>query len=448
MNEGEIDGAVHRIAARRPDLAWTVQAVADALTAGEGPGMIHQAALQQFLWWYLPRDYPVDEWDGLVEASAMLLDDLGLALLADVARSEQTASVLAAWRQSRTKGAAAFRSAHAKSGVEPPDTTLLAWGSVMGVDEVRALDAVERALGDAVAAGHLVPGAARWQSKAAVITESVLGRKLELPPGQTLAGLVTTERIGSWIDAARQPMHQAWRSAVANHLLHPIGPPDDPERAVAPMGWLVHLAAQAGGTELTQSGYLARATVLAAVEQFGWWEWEKPPRSEADVHELSTLREAANRLRLLRRRGRRLHATSRGVGLLGSPEHLWRAVAEETEDGEDFTRAVTEVVALRLLQGRVERRRLVADVAPMLTAQGWSTEGAPITMNHVSSAVYCPLRWWRLFNAIDEVRATWEYGTGRELTPHTIALTADGERMILAYLRSRAAGPRHRVGGG
>ena len=174
----------------------------------------------------------------------MLLDDLGLTRSADVARSEQTASVLAAWRQSRTKGAASFRSAHAKSGVEPPDTALLAWGSVMGVDQARALDSVERSLGDAVAAADLVPGAARWQSKAAAITESVLGRTLELPPGQTLAGLVTTERIGTWIDAARQPVHQEWRSAVANRLLDPIEPPDDPDRAVAPMRWLVHLAAQ------------------------------------------------------------------------------------------------------------------------------------------------------------------------------------------------------------
>jgi hypothetical protein len=69
-------------------------------------------------------------------------------------------------------------------------------------------------------------------------------------------------------------------------------------------------------------------------------------------------------------------------------------------------------------------------------------------VNHVSSAVYRPLRWWRLFDTIDEVEATWEYGTARELTPHTIALTADGERMVLAYLRSRAAGPRHRLGDG
>ena len=448
MSDEEVVRAVRRVGARRPDLTMAAQAVAGGLTAGEGIAMIHQAALQQYLWWYMPRDYPDDEWQGLVEAAAALLDELGLPHLADVARSAATRTVLAAWAHGHKEGAAAFRSAHAKSGVEPPDTALLAWGSVMGVDEVRALDAVERALGDAVAAGTLVPGAPRWQAKASAITDAVLSRPLDLPPGQTLAGLVTTERIGTWIDAARHPVLQEWRSGVANRLLHPVEPPPAAGDAVAPMRWLLELAAAPGGTELTQSNYLARATVLAAVERFGWWDWEKPPRSEADVHQLSTLRDTANRLRLLRRRGRRLHVTLRGAELLASPERLWGAVATETEDGEDFTRMVTEVVGLRLLQGWVEQRRLVADIAPILIAQGWSTGGGPITVNHVSSAVYRPLRWWRLFDAIDEVEATWEYGTARELTPHTIALTSDGERMVLAYLRSRAAGPRQRVGDG
>ncbi len=356
--------------------------------------------------------------------------------------------MLAAWARGRAEGAAAFRSAHAKSGVEPPDTGLLAWGAIMGVDEARALDTVERALGEAVAAGKLVPGAPRWQAKAAAITDEVLSRPLDLPPGQTLLGLVTTERVGTWIDAARHPVHQQWRSAVANRLLHPIDPPSNPADAVAPMRWLLELAAAPGGTELTQSHYLARATVMAAVERFGWWNWEKPPRSEADVYSLSTLRDAASRMRLLRRRGRRLLITTRGAELLGSTERLWEAVATQTEDGEEFTRAVTEVVGHRLLQGRVEQRQLVADVAGILIAQGWSTNGVLITADHVASAVYRPLRWWRLFDAVDEVEARWEYGTARELSPHTIALTSDGERMVLAYLRSRAAGPRQRLGDG
>ena len=86
----------------------------------------------------------------------MLLDELGLKHLAELARSEETEKVLAAWVQGRDKGATAFRAAQAKSGVEPPDTALLAWGSIMGADEARALDAVERALGDAVASRRSV----------------------------------------------------------------------------------------------------------------------------------------------------------------------------------------------------------------------------------------------------------------------------------------------------
>ena len=259
MSAEEVDRAVRRVEARRPDLTMAARAVAGGLTAGEGIAMIHQAALQQYRWWYLPRDYPKNEWQGLVEAATALLDELGLPHLADVARCAATQTVLAAWAHGRKERAAAFRAAHAESGVEPPDTALLAWGSVMGVDEVRAVDAVERALGDAVAAGTLVPGAPRWHAKAAAITEAVLSRPLDLPPGQTLAALVTTERIGTWINGARHPVQ----------------------------------------------------------------------RSEADIHQLSTLRDAANRLRLLRRRGRRLHVTTRGAELLASPERLWDQVATE-----------------------------------------------------------------------------------------------------------------------
>lgn len=78
MSGEEVDRAVRRIETRRPDLNMAVQSVAGGLTAGEGVDMIHQAALQQFLWWHLPRDYPQDEWHGLVEATALLLGELGL----------------------------------------------------------------------------------------------------------------------------------------------------------------------------------------------------------------------------------------------------------------------------------------------------------------------------------------------------------------------------------
>ncbi|MDX6646692.1 MAG: hypothetical protein QOK40_2419, partial [Miltoncostaeaceae bacterium] len=363
---------------------------------------------------------------------------------AHIARSGRNAAVLAAWAQGPQAGAAALRAALGASGVEPPDTAALAWGQVMGSDEADALEIVERALGDAVAAGTLLPGRPRWRQAAEALTEQVLTRPLDFPPGQTLAGMVTTERVGAWIDSARHPLHREWRSLVANRLLHPVEPPADPAVAVAPLHWLLELAARAGGAELTQSNYLARATVLAAVERFGWWRWSKAPRSESDVHQLGAVRDAATRLRLVRRRGRRLLLTRRGRDLLEEPGRLWAAVAAETEDSEDFTRMLAELVGLRLLQGRVEVDGLRADLTPILAAQGWSTSAGPITPNQLSSAVWRPVGWWRMFGALLEEEPTWEFGTGRRLTPHTLALDPDGERMVLAYLRSRAAGPRAR----
>ncbi len=446
-SEDRIESACKRVQARRPKLRETIRVVADVLTAGgEDVEAIHQAALQRFLWYYLPRDYPDSEWEDLWEATTLLLAELDLPYLANIATSELTQEILSAWADDPSKGADAFQKAYSKSGIEPPDTETLQWGSILGADELRALETVERALSDAIAAGQLAPGARGWKIAAAAITERVLTSPLDVPPGQTLANLVTTERVGTWIDLARHPTHQKWRSTVANRLLHPIEPPASPATAIAPMTWLLELAAAPRGAALTQSHYLAKAAVLDAVERFGWWQWEKPPRSEADVYHLSTLRNAATRLRLLRRAGQRLLLTARGRELLDDPGRLWTVVAAEAASGDDFTRAITELIGLRLLQGEVEIATLVADVAPILIAQGWSSGGEPVTTNRVSSEVYSPLHWWRLFDALVEVEATREYGTFRELTPHTIALNSNGERMILAYLRSRAAGPLRHFG--
>ena len=183
---------------------------------------------------------------------------------------------------------------------------------------------------------------------------------------------------------------------------------EDPVSAMAPVRWLLELTAPPDGALLTQSGYLPRASVAEAAEHFGWWDWPKPPRSEADLHQLTTVREAARRLRLVRRRGRRLVATARGIQLHDRPTELWSTVATETEEGGEFPLAVTEAVGLRLMVGRAEARELAADVHPVLSAQGWSTEGAPITLDQVRSAIYIPIRWWGLFGVLDEECSRWD----------------------------------------
>ena len=362
---------------RRPDLDMAVQAVADGLTAGEGVEMIHQAALQQFLWWHLPRDYPDDEWHGLVEATAALLDELGLKHLAEVARSEETQKVLAAWGRGRDKGAAAFRAAQAKSGVEPPDTALLAWGSIMGVDEARALDTVERALGDAVATGDagtrvLHAGKPRPRPSPRQCSADHSTCRPDRPwlgssppsgsgPGSTLPA---TPCIKSG--------DRRWRTVCCTRSSRP----SDPRRR--------------GGTDALAAGARRGA------------RWHR-----ADPEQLPRPGDGGGRGRTLRLVGLGQAATLGGrcpstldAARRGEPTSAasttWSTAAPhdprrrtarrprigcgnrllaETEDGEEFTRAVTEVVGLSLLRGRIEQRKLVAEIAPILVAQGWATGG-------------------------------------------------------------------------
>jgi hypothetical protein len=440
----EIELAVRRAQTQQPELGEAIQVVADALWPGEDVDLAHRGAVQSFLWWELPRRHDPRDWDALAEAAAVLLEALGRGRLSDIARSAQTAEVLAAWRTDPVSGATACRSAQRASGVEPPDTDILAWGLVMGPAEADALDAVERALGDAVASGELGPGKSRAPATARRITERVLTTPLELPPGQTLTGLVTTERISHWIQLARPPILSEWRASVANRLLSPVTA-EDPVSAMAPVLWLLALTGPPDGAQLTQSGYLPRTSVVEAAERFGWWDWPKPPRSEADLHQLTTIREAARRLRLVRRRGRRLVATTRGTRLLNRPDELWSAVATETEEGGEFPLAVTEAVGLRLLTGRAEPHQLAADVHPVLVAQGWSSGGRAITLDEAASAIYIPVRWWSLFGLLDEERSRWDHETRHPLNPHTYGLRPEGQSMVLAFLRARAIRPRHSI---
>ena len=440
----EIELAVRRAQTQHPELGEALVAVADALWPGKDVDVAHQAAVQSFLWWDLPRRHDPREWDALAAAVAVLLEAVGKGRLADIARSAETTEVLEAWKVDEAAGVTAFRSAEGTSGVEPPDTDVLAWGSILGPEEADVLDAVERALGDAVASGELVPGGSRGRATARRIAERVLTTPLELPPGQTLAGLVTTERISHWIELARHPALSEWRASVANRLLSPVTV-QDPVSAMAPVRWLLELAASPDGAPLTQSGYLPPASVVEAAERFRWWDFPKPPRSEADVHQLTTIREAARRLRLIRRQGRRLLSTTRGAQLLDRPDELWSTVATETEEGGEFPLAVTEVVGLRLLAGRAEVHQLAADVHPVLSAQGWSSGGRTITIDQVASAIFIPIRWWSLFGVLDEEQFRWDREAGVPLNPHTYGLHPDGESMVLAFIRARATRPRHSI---
>jgi hypothetical protein len=433
-----VAAAVQRVRTRDRTMGAEAEVVAQWLTSGEGTDAIYQAGVQHFLWWLLPRKFPPDGWRRLVAATAALLDELGFDRYADIARSETTRHVLDGWAESEEQGRRRFDAASVASGVHPPDTGLVRWGTPLGIDEATAREAVERALEAAIVTGELTPGAKGWKRIAQQICDRVVSTPLDDPGGQTLLTRLVTERTEWWIDASRVDVHRQMRDKVSHDLLTEIQPPADIDAVIGPVRWLLQQAA--AEASLTPSGYLAKPLVLEAVELFGWWIWDKPPRSEADVHELRMLRRVATALRLTRRRGRQLLITANGKRMLAEPERLWRLLASALGGTEEFERMVAELAGLRLLERAAVDDELPILLTPNVVAQSWRTSEGPVTRRDVEWALNRRLSWWRVLGLLDVERARRE--GGEPVSNDRTALTAVGEITMLAYLRERAIAPR------
>ncbi len=414
---------------------------ADALTSGEGLELLSQSSVQRFLWLELPRTWPATAWDPLVEATTALFEELGLHRYAAIASSETTSAVLDAWLEDPDEGLDLAAAAAADSGVEPVDTDELSWADVRGPDEDAAAAHIERALEAAIDAGRLEPGCGRWRVVAAQVQAEALAEPMPGRLTQTWATAVTTERVEHWIATSATHRQRSWRERIANQVLSPPDPPADPSVATGPMLWL--LTACRDGAALTATGYLSPALVRDAVSRFPWW-WPyapadgaeaRPPRSEADVAELGSLREVAARLRLVRRRGRELRTTRAGAALIEDPVRLWRLMAS-TLAGNEFEATVAELAAARLLgtpdgalgPGGVEVG--VAEVA----GQGWRTSEGPLTREDISWALTEVLRWWWVLGLLDA-----------EGEPGRSSLTPAGRATVLAFLHGRATGPHQEL---
>jgi len=144
--------------------------------------------------------------------------------------------------------------------------------------------------------------------------------------------------------------------------------------ATAPATWLLAAAAD-GGVPLTQTHALARIVVREAAERWpGWWKAELfgPPHREADLAVLEALHDGLRRLRLVRRRGRVLHATARGRVLAGDPAALLEALASDLGGGDPFTEMVAgEVIATLEARGACDHDQLVAPAVRAAHRGGW-----------------------------------------------------------------------------
>lgn len=442
MSAARVDAVIAAVGRGDLALADRMRVAADGLTAGEGEEVITQASLQRFLWYDLPRRHPDDPWRPLAEAAAVLLALLDLDRYAAIARSTTTGAVLVAWEEEPGKGFSAFRSATAASGVEPPDTGLLTWGEVYGMEEAWVLHAVEVALERAVVAGELQPGRGSWRQVAARICDGVL----QVPAGSagvTPLQAVLEERADTWVRHGRPAELQEWREAARTQmdLLEPVNvAASEGGAAIAPMRWLVERCSE--GVPLTQAGYLPPALVQEAVDRFGWWGLRGRPRSEVDVHQLGALRETATRLRLVGRRSRRLVATRRGALLANDPVGLFRAVAATLACEDEYLAMLSELVAHRLLAGQAADHALEHAIGPIIEAQGWLAGREPVSAERAGWSVHRALYYWRLFGLLVETRPRWE--GGRQTVLAVTALTPAGRAAALALLRARATAPGRR----
>lgn len=437
MTADRVDAVIAAVEQHDPGLARWMRMAADGMTADEGEELISQASLQAFLWYEVPRKYPEDTWRRLADGAAVLLSLLGLDRYAAIARSPTTASILDAWERAPAQGFARFRSARSASGVEPPDTELLSWGSVMGMEEVIAAHSVERALEHAITAGELRPGLGAWRRAAVdICNRTLLGSPVGFD-GKSLVRAVLEERADTWILTARPETLRAWREKARGRTA-PDVQPSDVTAAVAPMQWLLETCR--AGVTLTQAGYLPPTMARDAADRFGWWEWPGGPRTEADVHQIGVLRETAARLRLISKRSRRLAVTKRGAGLVDDTVGLWRAIATTLACEDEYLAMLSELVAHRLLDGPAVDGALEHDIGPIVAEQGWAAGGVRVSAHQAGLAVHRALYHWRLFGLLDEVRPRWE--GGQRTVSSVAALNAAGRSTAIAFLRARATAPR------
>jgi hypothetical protein len=414
---------------------------------GEGPLLLRRYDVQLFLWYTLPRKFltTLEHKRGAADAIARTLDGLGgrAANYADICRAPETDELLRAWENEDPGAWRRFRGLLEKSGLEPPDTELLAWGQVMGFVEASARAQVVTALEQAVETGRLSPGTRGFRHRQVEVAEAALREPLDGGDGSSRLESVHAERLGHWLERGLTR-----GSAERRSILQPIAElvsdrqsaidPDAAHAALAPTLWLLELGTD--GIALTQTGALNRTLVRDAAERWrGWWNAEihGPPHRETDVSLLHELHHQLRRLRLLRRTGRRLVTTARGRELLADPSGLLLTIGSDLLAGDDFRAACAELAVALLLSGFEAdwSEPLAKMVRPAIVAEGWQSDGGPPRLRDVS---------WAIADFILPATACGLIETQADFPFHRepLVLTQAGRPALIAALRDRALAPR------
>jgi hypothetical protein len=439
-----VAAALDRLRARDPDAAEVAAAAWGWVAPGGEAGQVHQRFVQDFVWYRLPVKWWTDEDEHLEIAAGLagLFDELGMGRYAELCRSTTTREVIGAWHRDEQAGFAAYRKAVEASGIDAPDTEVLMWGEVMTSEESDARDHVAVCLERAIVDGELTPGRRGWRVRQRELTVAALREQVpEYPGGQDWLGLVTTARMMRWIEQRRSPRRRALIGRWEAELLHPIDPPGEVARVVAPLRWLLDRAA-GEGVALTGQHNLARPVVQAMGEAFGWWAHRRgaAPMREDDVLEVVVVHELARDRRWVRRQGRTLKATKSGATLVADDVAAWRALAAAIAAPIGFEGFARECALLLLLDAeQVGRRALLGGLAELAAEAGYHDRlsGRGPTPEELGHFVFPLLTVLETFGLHVEHDVP---GQGR-----FDRLTDVGRATALEALRVRATGPQHRL---
>lgn len=446
LTDAESDVAVARVEARNAERGADARHIYETLTWGEGPGMLSQMGVQDWLWYRLPMKYLTDEpgyMGRLADVAAELFDELRLDGYAALCHSEATRGVHAAFDRSDEAGLAAMYEAMGASGIRPPDLDDFEWGQVMGFEEASAHSAAEATLEEAIAEGELVVGGRAWRARQRAITAGAIGADHPAQAGQSWRTVIITERLGTWADDARHRSDTLGRAraTVSRCLLHPIAPPSDIAEALEPAIWL--LAEFGEEQALTQAGYLNTAFVRRVYAERPWedrYSTGNVPRTETDDITLHRLRDLLGTIGALRKRGHMLKRTAKGAAMVSEPVAVWTALTHKAT-ANPWDRFAIETTSTLLLDrdGSTSAEEITTLVAEVAAVMGWQTTDhqgtrAP-SQRDVSWAISDTWAMLRLFGMLEE-EGDWRN--------RRWVLNPAGTATLLAMLRIGAIGPRSR----
>lgn len=446
LTAADVERALDTITARDPERGRDARHIYDTLTWGEGPGVLSQAGVQDWLWYRLPTKYMTDEVgykERLAGIAGELFDELGLDRYAAICRSDDTTRVHAAFDRSdgNSAGYTAMRRALEASGIEPPDIDGFAWSSVMGGEEAAARSSIEHALEAAIVDGRVRVGTRAWREAQAAVMVDVLDGDHPTLPGQSLRTTVHTERAERWRDlfARRSPTIVPVIDQALKQALVAPEPPDAGEVAAGlhPLLWLLDRVG-ADGQAMTQARYLNRPFVVEVWKERPWshelLRLDRPPRTESDDFILHTLRTFAQHAGLVRVTKRVLRRTKLGDQALADPLSAWHQLVANV-GGPGWGRFIAETAATLLVanRGTITSRSLTVMIAQVAGEVGWRTGGHQPTEGDVAYGFSDTRRLLLVFGLITE-RGEW--------SDRTYTLTSLGTRFATSIVHSAATGPR------